>query len=107
MPRHTSIEQAVRYIKIRWQEGNNLNEIAKMHGLDAGNLSRAFRNREGITAKQFIDKKRKEYVLRQVSKDILFGHEIGTKLGFHDDLAFYRWVTRTFGASFAELRRKS
>ena len=106
MPQRKPAAKAVQYVLSHWKEGKSLKEIAKMHGIDPGNLARAFRKKYGCTVKQFMDEKRKALILKHLSTDDLFGHEIGTKLGFRDDLAFYRWVKRAFRASFAELRKQ-
>lgn len=96
--------RAIRFIKARWREGKTLKEIAQLHGVDAGNLERAFRRREGVTIKQFIDRQRKDYLLPHLGDSMLYGHEIGTVLGFPNKRAFYRWVERAFGISLTALR---
>jgi iron complex transport system substrate-binding protein len=90
--------------KANWREGKTLKEVADLFRVDAGNLERAFRNREGMTVKQFIDQRRKAHVMSRLQNKTVLGYEIGTELGFADDMAFYRWVRRAFGISFAELR---
>ncbi len=103
----TSIyERAILHIKSHWKLGKSLKEVAEHYRIDAGNLARAFRKREGISIKQFADHKRKEYVLTRLKKGFVLGFEIGAELGFANDLAFYRWVKRAFGVSFAELRKR-
>ena len=100
------IDRAVEFIRKHWKEGKALKQIAALYGVDPGNLARAFRKREGKTVKEFIDGKRKEHVLELIAKKNLFGHEIGTELGFADDLAFYRWVKRAFDIPFTKLRTR-
>lgn len=108
MPKQSAIAQAIDFLKTSWLCGKSLKEIAHLHRVDAGNLVRAFRKQEGMTVKQFLDAKRKEHVLARLSDKEFLGYAIGAELGFANDLAFYRWVKRAFGVSFAELRsRKS
>jgi methylphosphotriester-DNA--protein-cysteine methyltransferase len=75
--------------------------------VDAGNLERAFHRREGVTIKQLIDQQRKAYVLSRLAEPVLYGHEIGTAMGFLNKRAFYRWVKRVFGISFTALRAQA
>lgn len=81
-----------------------MKEIADRYRLDSGNLERAFRKREGMTVKQFVDERRKAHVFSRLAKKTVFGYEIGVELGFANGRAFYRWVQRAFGVSFATLR---
>ena len=104
MPKPSAIEQAIRYIKSNWRDGKSLKEVAKLFGIDSGNLERAFHHREGITVKQFVDRRRKKQVIALLKSKKVYGYEIGTILGFANDLAFYRWVKSAFGVSFATLR---
>jgi len=99
-------EQAIAHIKSHWRKGENLTEIALKFKVDAGNLTRSFRTIEGKTVKQFIDAKRKEYVVEKLRENSHFGYQIGVDLGFTNDFSFYRWVKRAFGVSFKELRKK-
>jgi two-component system response regulator YesN len=98
------MQKAIEYIKTNWQQGKSLKEIAKIHKIDPGNLERSFRNTEGITVKHYTDGKRKEYLMQLISRDDAFGYEMGTRLGFKTDRAFYRWVKRAFGISYRQLR---
>jgi methylphosphotriester-DNA--protein-cysteine methyltransferase len=107
MPKPSAIERAMRYIKSNWREGKSLKEIADFYRVDAGNLERAFRHREGVTVKQFVDQKRKAHVTSGITDKAVFGYEIGAELGFVNALAFYRWVRRAFGVSFAKLRKSA
>jgi len=104
MSQDSALEQAIEYIQANWKDGKTLKEIADLHRLDAGNLERSFRNRQGMTVKHFLDQRRKEHVASRLADKTLRGYEIGAELGFADDLAFYRWVKRAFGISFAVLR---
>lgn len=104
MPKQTAIARAIDFLKANWLDGKSLKEIAHLHRVDAGNLERAFRKQEGMTVKQFVDQKRKEHVLARLADKKFLGYAIGAELGFANDLAFYRWVKRAFGVSFAKLR---
>lgn len=103
--RTSAIAQAIRHVKSNWQAGKSLKEVAELYRVDAGNLERSFRNREGITVKHYIDQQRKEYVTSRLADKSVRGYEIGAELGFADDLSFYRWVKRAFGSSFVKLRK--
>lgn len=108
MPKSDGIMQAaIKNLKSEWRSGKSLKEIAHHHQVDAGNLVRAFRKQEGMTVKQFLDAKRKEHVLARLADKKFLGYAIGAELGFGNDLAFYRWVKRAFGVSFAELRARN
>ena len=107
MPKLTAIERAINDIKSNWREGKTVKEVAGRYGVDAGNLERAFRNREGVTIKQFVDQRRKAYVMARLQNKTRFGYELGAELGFANGRAFYRWVTRAFGIAFAELRKSA
>ena len=104
MHKLSSLEKAIQSIKSNWRRGMMVKEIAEQHGVDGGNLERAFRREHGMTIKQFIDDLRKEYVVSRLTGTDLLGYEIGAEIGFKSDLAFYRWVKRAFGVSFKELR---
>lgn len=104
MPKLSAMQQALRDLKYNWRDGKTLKEIADRHRVDAGNLERAFRNREGMTAKQYVDRQRKAHVVLRLTNKTVFGYEIGAELGFAGEVAFYRWVKRVFGISFAQLR---
>jgi two-component system response regulator YesN len=107
MPKPTAIERAIKYIKAHWREGKTLKEVAELYRVDAGNLERAFKTREGVTFKQFVDERRKAHVVSRLAKKTAFGYEIGAELGFANGRAFYRWVQRAFGVAFAELRKRA
>ena len=98
------IPRAIHFIKTRWRAGKSLKEVAQRYRVDAGNLERAFHRRESVTIKQFIDQQRKAYVWSRLDDPALYGHEIGTAMGFLNKRAFYRWVRRAFGISFTALR---
>jgi len=104
MPKLSAMQRAIRDLKSNWRDGKTLKEIADLHRVDAGNLERAFKNREGITVKQYVDRQRKVYIVSRLTDETVFGYEIGAELGFVDELAFYRWVRRAFGVSFVNLR---
>jgi len=104
MPKPSAMERAIRHLEANWREGKTLKEVADLYHVDSGNLERAFRKREGMTVKQFVDQKRKAHVVSRLTKKTVFGYEIGAELGFADELAFYRWVRRAFGVSFTKLR---
>jgi methylphosphotriester-DNA--protein-cysteine methyltransferase len=57
-----------------------------------------------VTIKQFVDQRRKAYVMARLKNKTRFGYELGAELGFANGRAFYRWVTRAFGYSFANVR---
>ncbi|MCI0690482.1 AraC family transcriptional regulator [candidate division KSB1 bacterium] len=107
MPKPSAIERAIKYVKANWREGKTLKEVAELYRIDAGNFERAFKNREGMTFKQFVDERRKAHVVSRLTKKSVFGYEIGVELGFADGVAFYRWVKRAFGVTFAKLRKKT
>ena len=97
----------MRFIKSEWRKGKSLKEVAQRYRVDAGNLERAFHRREGVTIKQFIDQQRKNYLLARLDDPTLYGHEIGTAMGFPSKRTFYRWVRRVFGISFIALRAQA
>ncbi len=107
MPKPTAIERAIKYIKANWREGKTLKEVAELYRIDAGNLERAFKNREGMTFKKFIDERRKAQVVSRLANKAILGYELGAELGFANGRAFYRWVERAFGVAFAELRKRA
>ena len=93
---------AIHFIKMEWKQGKSLKETARLFGVDPGNLARAFKEIQGITPKEYIDRKRIEYVVTVVAADKKYGYEIGSQLGFATDLAFYRWVKRAFGVPYTK-----
>ena len=107
MPKPSALEQAVLHLKSHWRDGKSLKELAELFSVDAGNLERAFRGREGMTVKHFVDERRKEHVSSRLADKGVRGYEIGAELGFANDLAFYRWVNRAFGVSFVKLRAQA
>lgn len=104
--RRAAMSRAMRFIKTKWRAGKSLKEVAELYGVDAANLERAFHRGEDVTIKQFIDQQRKAYVLSRLAESALYGHEIGTAMGFSNKRVFYRWVKRVFGISFVALRRQ-
>ena len=98
----SKVHSAVRFVISEWKQGRSLKETARLFGVDPGNLARAFKKIRGITPKEYIDRKRIEYVVTVVATDKKYGYEIGAQLGFTSDLAFYRWVKRAFGVPFAK-----
>jgi len=107
LPKPSAIEQAISHLKAHWRDGKSLKEVARLLRVDAGNLERAFHHHEGETVKHFIDGRRKQHVTSRLADKSVRGYEIGAELGFADDLAFYRWVKRAFGISFAKLRKRA
>lgn len=106
MSKSLRMQHAVLYVTTHWKKGKTLAQIAAMHGVDSGNLERAFKQVKGVSFKQFLDEERRKYILTRLQKDHVFGYEIGSELGFADDLAFYRWVQRVFGVSWRVLKRE-
>jgi methylphosphotriester-DNA--protein-cysteine methyltransferase len=106
MAKPTAIGRAIKYIKANWRKGKTLKEVAELYRVNAGNLERAFRKREEMTVKQFVDQRRKAYVVSRLTGKTMFGYEIGAELGFANGRAFYDWVQRAFGISFATLRSR-
>jgi len=105
MPRK-QMARAIGFVHAHWRKGKTLKEIAESYGVDVGNLERAFHRCEGVTIKQFIDQQRRAYLLSRLVDLKLYGHEIGTQMGFPSKRAFYRWVRRAFGISFTALRAR-
>lgn len=101
------MKDAIKYIKAHWQDGKSLKEIAGQFGVNPGNLERAFRRSQGITVKRYIDEKRVRFVLAVLSKTRMLGYEIGAKLGFKSDRAFYRWVRHAFGKLYRDVVRET
>ncbi len=102
----SAIQHAIAFIKAEWKQGKSLKEIAQIFRVDAGNLARAFKDVEGVTVKEFLDRKRMEYVRTALATDLQYGYEIGEAIGFQDELAFYRWTKTAFGVSFRALCEK-
>lgn len=98
-------DAAIERIVTHWKSGASLKEIAAAHGVDAGDLDRAFRLRHGVTASGFVRARREEYLRARLDGSRVYGYEIAGELGFPDDVSFYRWVKRSFGIPFSRLRR--
>ena len=101
-----AIGRAIEHIKSNWANGESLKEICVNFELDPGNLDRAFRNAMGIPMKQYVNRKRRQKVLRLIVHSKLEGYKIAEKIGM-SDLAFYKWVKREFGESLSEIRRRT
>lgn len=98
--------KAILYIVDHWREGFTLKDVAARFNLDPGNLDRQFRQRTGTTVSAYVRTQRRAYVIERLRDGAVYGYQIGTELGFRNDCSFYRWVERTFGASFAELKKR-
>jgi methylphosphotriester-DNA--protein-cysteine methyltransferase len=104
MSEHARIQEAIDYILKNWQKGENLNQIAGRFTVDPGNLDREFKKRHTVPVKEFVDQRRKEYVLPRIAQGPVFGKELARELGFPTEMAFYRWISRVFGVSFRALK---
>ena len=100
------LEQAIEYIRAHGLEIKTLRSVAQKFSVDPGNLARAFRLKEGVTAKQFIDEKKKLHVLARLESNSHLYYEIGYEVGFTKDYAFSRWAKPVFGVSLTELQGK-
>ncbi len=68
-------------------------------GIDAGDMERLFRGATGVTIKRYIDE-----LVGLLRGGTSLGYELGDRLKFRNDEAFYRWVKRVFGMPFKALR---
>lgn len=103
--KHSRIDKAIAHILAHWKKGETLKEIAALYDVDPGNLDRAFRVRQGITGKAYVDKMRAGYVKSRISQNHIMGYEVAAELGFRSDFSFYRWVRRVFRVPFTQLMR--
>jgi|GEM_PF-2522577 len=55
--------------------------------------------------KQFVQDRRKAFVLDLIKDSALPGYRVGFELGFREEQSFYRWVKETFGMRWTELCR--
>ena len=99
-------DKAILYIADHWREGLTLKDVSARFNLDPGNLDRKFRQARGTTVSAYVRTQRRAYMLERLRGGGVYGYQIGTELGFGNDWSFYRWVKRTFGVSFAELKKK-
>lgn len=81
-----------------------IKRMAADFGMDPADMERMFRTATGSTIKRYIDERKKTQLMRLLKEGTAFGYEIGNRLRFRNDEAFYRWVKRVFGVPFKMLR---
>jgi YesN/AraC family two-component response regulator len=96
----------VGYVETQWMTGLTIKNIAVKFELYPTDVGRIFRREKGITIHRYIDKCRKDKLLELLKDGHPCGYEIGYLIGFQNDITFYRWVKRTFGVPYSELRRQ-
>ena len=93
------------YVNTNWRNGLSLKGIGAHFQIDPSDAEHLFRRMTGTTIKRYVDELRKENLLEFiVSKKDLYGYEISCTLGFQNEQTFYRWVKRTYGKTFTNLR---
>lgn len=98
------VKQVARCVDSNPRATLTVKEIAAAMKSDPAGLDRAFRHSTGKTIKHYIDEKYKEKIDDCLKAGDCRGYEIGDKLGFKSDLAFYRWVKRVYGIPFRQLK---
>jgi|SRR5437867_25259 len=78
-------------------------EISVAFQKDPSDIDRAFRTAEGVPIKPYVDHELKEEAVRLMRGDGFKGYDIGRRLGFPSDQAFYRWAKRVFKAKYSSL----
>jgi AraC-like DNA-binding protein len=96
--------RVLQYVHEHWRSGNPLKRMASDVGMDAGDMERVFRGATGVTIKRYIDGRKKDEVVDLLRSGTSLGYELGGRLKFRNDEAFYRWVKRVFGIPFKLLR---
>ncbi len=92
------------YINANWRSNIPIKRMAADFGMDPADMERMFRSATGSTIKHYIDRRKKEQLMRLLKEGTTLGYEIGNRLHFRNDEAFYRWVKRVFGVPFKRLR---
>jgi len=95
------------YVNSNWRSGLSLKGIGAHFQIDPSDAEHFFRRMTGTTIKRYVDQLRKQSLAEFLTSEReLYGYEIGTAIGFQNEQTFYRWVRRTYGKTYTQLRNK-
>ena len=92
------------YLQMKYSEPVTMNETARHFGIHPNYLTRIFRERYGITPKQFLVQIKMTKACQMLKKTDMTIGLIAQTLGFEDQLAFSKSFRKNMGVSPSEYR---
>src|SRR5437763_1474205 len=93
------------YVHANWHLGLSLKSVGSHFHVDPSDADQAFRKRTGVTIKRYVNQMRERKIVELLSNSPeMYGYEMSGVLGFQNEHSFYRWVKRTFGITYSNLR---
>lgn len=91
--------EVLDYIEKHYNEKLSLSELAKKSLYQPSYFSMMFRECYGMTITDYIQKKRIENACRLLRETDLSVDEIGRRIGYNDDVRFYRYFKKLCGST--------
>lgn len=106
MAEHTLFSECVRYINEHFCDPElSIETVCREKFISASGLQRAFRNRLGVSPKQYIDKLRMSRSLELLTDAFLSVKEIAFACGFKDEKYFSRAFKNKYGHPPSQFRK--
>ncbi|MNN42803.1 HTH-type transcriptional activator RhaS [compost metagenome] len=97
------IDQAIRWISLQFHQQISIDQIAATLGYHRGHLSKAFKQRTGLSPKQYLLKMRMDKA-KGLLEGTLSVDQVASSVGFNDALYFSKQFRKYFGIPPSEYR---
>lgn len=98
------VEQAIRWISLQYHQQLGIGQIASSLGYHRAHFSKAFKERTGLSPKQYLMKIRMDKAKELLASRALTIDEVSSSVGFNDALYFSKQFRSWFGQSPSEYR---
>ncbi|MFD1774898.1 helix-turn-helix transcriptional regulator [Paenibacillus rhizophilus] len=98
------VEQAIRWITLQYHQQLGIGQIASALGYHRAHFSKAFKERTGLSPKQYLMKIRMDKAKELLASRALTIDEVSSSVGFNDALYFSKQFRSWFGQSPSEYR---
>ncbi|MDT3426302.1 AraC-like DNA-binding protein [Paenibacillus forsythiae] len=98
------VEQAKRWISLQYHQQLGISQIASSLGYHRAHFSKAFKERTGLSPKQYLMKIRMDKAKELLESKVLTIDEVSSSVGFNDALYFSKQFRSWCGQSPSEYR---
>lgn len=105
--KNSVVDEIKYYLDINYSEKIKLQDVAKSFGIHPNYLTRIFREKYGVSPKQYLLNLKLKKARRLLTTTGLSVSVIANSLGFDDQLAFSKIFKKDFSVSPSEYRKQS
>lgn len=105
--KNSVVDEIKYYLDINYSEKIKLQDVAKSFGIHPNYLTRIFREKYGVSPKQYLINLKLKKARRLLTTTGLSVSVIASSLGFDDQLAFSKIFKKEFSVSPSEYRKQS